>query len=89
MEPFLVGSSILLWIVVLFILFLTMALVRQVNRLVKAEDIGNRVHIETLKPGVPAPPYWISSETFLLGYFMFYKRLYQASYLMYVTSYPY
>lgn len=54
MEPLTV-SSVLLWVVLIFDLLLTLAVVRKVNKLGTGNEIGEKVNLDTLKPGDIAP----------------------------------
>lgn len=56
MEPLTI-SSMLLWVVLIFDLLLTLALVRKVNKLGVGNEIGERINLDTLKPGDPAPTF--------------------------------
>lgn len=59
MENLMIVNSVILWVVVLFNLLLTLALVRQINNQNKTggERAGDMVKYDLLKPGEPAPEF--------------------------------
>jgi peroxiredoxin len=61
MQSLFVINFILIWIIILFNLILTMALVRQVNKLINAGTGLGRAQVEALKNGEPAPHFTAST----------------------------